>query len=101
MPLSKVRARDSRPFGDGEIEKQREAGRDRLVIRIETGSSAGEWSAIASRLEKKIMSVRPALGDFIKKGTVWPLSIELVKPGTLPRNPKTGKLIRVVDYKGV
>ena len=80
-----------------QMEKQRCEGRDRLVIRVETGVPEAERGALARRLETRILERRPSLREFVKKGTIWPLGIEVVAPGTLPRNPRTGKLIRVVD----
>lgn len=83
--------------GSVRIEKEREAGKDRLVIKIETEVPHENRPALAARFSESFVEARPSLRDFVKKGTVWPVCVELVDTGTLPRNPKTGKLIRVVD----
>lgn len=83
--------------GTVQMEKQREQGRDRLVLRIETELPAPSHGDAAAELEKVILDARPTWRDFTNKGITWPLKIELVTLGGLPRNPRTGKLIRVVD----
>jgi phenylacetate-CoA ligase len=85
--------------GSVQMEKEREEGRDRLVIRVETDATVSERPGLSMRLQSLIEDSRPSLGGFVKKGTVWPVRVELVNPGTLERNPKTGKLIRVKDVR--
>ena len=86
--------------GTVQMEKQREQGRDRLVVRVEAALTAGPRDEAARALEKEILSSRPSLRDFVAKGTTWPLRVEIVGGGTLPRNTRTGKLVRVVDSIG-
>jgi phenylacetate-coenzyme A ligase PaaK-like adenylate-forming protein len=85
--------------GSIRMEKEREEGKDRLVIKIETEVAVSNRPVLANRFAETFVEARPSLRDFVKKGTVWPIRVELVDPGTLPRNPKTGKLIRVVDVR--
>jgi hypothetical protein len=54
---------------------------------------AGVSDAVATAL----MGMRPTLGEQIHKGMVWPVSACLVPPGTIERNPRAGKLVRVKD----
>ncbi len=83
--------------GSLQMHKSRADGRDLLVLRVECDLEGAERDAKAAELVREVMASRPSLNEFIKKGTVWPLKAELVKPGTLPRNSRTGKLIRVID----
>ena len=74
--------------------KTRVDGKDQLTIRIETDAApAGLGDAIGLAL----VSARPTLRDSIQKGTVLPIRVDLVPTGTLERNPRTGKLMRVKD----
>jgi phenylacetate-CoA ligase len=83
--------------GTVQMEKKRVEGRDRLFIRVECELEGQERASKAAALRQAIMESRPSLNEFIKKGTVWPLEVELVSAGSLPRNERTGKLIRVID----
>ncbi len=83
--------------GTVQMQKKRIEGRDQLCIRVECELVDQARSAKATELAREIMASRPSLHEFIEKGTVWPLEVELVAPGTLPRNQRTGKLIRVID----
>ena len=83
--------------GSIQMEKIRDEGRDLLVVRVESDLT-GEASKVASEeLARLILDNRPSLREFIEKGTVWPLKVEVVAPGSLPRNSRTGKLRRVID----
>ena len=94
--VSKVRGL----LGTIQMQKQRDAGRDRLILRVETELPPESYPYKAAELESAMVSERPSFRDFVVKGTVWPLRVELLRPGTLPRNPRTGKLIRVIDSIG-
>ena len=83
--------------GTVQMEKRRLSGKDKLIVRIETDLSAHAFAVAKVQLEKEILEPRPALRDFIRKDSIWPLEIEGVSLGALPRNQRTGKLIRVVD----
>jgi phenylacetate-coenzyme A ligase PaaK-like adenylate-forming protein len=83
--------------GTVQMRKEREAGRDRLVVLVETRVPALARPARASALEREILSRRPTLDKGVAQKAVWPVRVELVGEGRLPRNPRTGKLIRVVD----
>jgi phenylacetate-coenzyme A ligase PaaK-like adenylate-forming protein len=83
--------------GTVQMKKEREAGRDRLVVRVETAADPGEHAALAAALTAAIVEGRPSLRHFIHEGTVWPVRVEVLAPGALERNPRTGKLARVVD----
>ncbi len=83
--------------GAVQMEKQRRDGKDRLAVRVESGADPANHPALARALEEALLSTRPGLRECVEKGTVEPLCIEIVPAESLPRNPKTGKLIRVID----
>ena len=84
-------------LGTVQMIKNRVRGRDQLVVLVETEAPPSEYGDLARRLSQAILEKRPSLREFVKKGTVLPLEITLLKPGSIERNPKTGKLIRVKD----
>lgn len=81
--------------GTVQMQKLRIEGRDQLVIRIETEHSTNQ--NLATRVADQITELRPTLRDHVKKEIVWPVKVELVNPGKIERNVRTGKLIRVKD----
>jgi len=80
-----------------QIEKQREAGMDRLIVRVETSASSENLENLRKRFEEILLANRLSLRDLVKKNMVWPPRCELLTPGSIPRNPRTGKFIRVID----
>jgi phenylacetate-CoA ligase len=86
-----------RPCGNLQMEKQREDGRDRLIIRVETEASPDELESMALAFEEQILKERPTLQGAIARGSVHPLKIELLKPGAIGRSSRTGKMKRVID----
>ncbi len=78
-----------------QIEKRRREGKDELVIRAEAQNI--DNASIVKELEKRILFSRQLLREMIEKKSVSPLKIELVPPGSLPKNQRTGKLIRVIQ----
>lgn len=80
-----------------QMEKKRLQGKDKLILRIETNSDATEHAKMSEILNKIFLAERPSFSEFVKKDQIWPLEIEWLKEGTLPQNPRTGKLIRVID----
>ena len=83
--------------GAVQMEKKREEGRDRLILRVETEAHETRHKQLAQELNQKLVQNRPSLRKFIAEGSVWPLQVELLRPDSLPRNPRTGKLLRVID----
>ncbi|MGE0174899.1 MAG: phenylacetate--CoA ligase family protein [Oligoflexales bacterium] len=83
--------------GTIQLEKLRLEGKDQLIVRVETEADKGSWDQIAQKLATIIVDNRPTLRKAISNKSVWPIKVELMGLNTLPRNPKTGKLIRVID----
>jgi phenylacetate-coenzyme A ligase PaaK-like adenylate-forming protein len=80
-----------------QMQKSRIDGKDLLTIRIEAELDPAQYHGAVERLQEMILNDRPSFRDFIKKGTIAPLKIELLRPGKLALNSRTGKLIRVID----
>ncbi len=95
--LLKVTAQFSELSGSIQIQKSRLEGKDQLIIRIESEISEGQIPSLTDRLKEQILEDRPSLRDFIYKKSIAPILIEIVPPGRLHLNPRTGKLIRVID----
>lgn len=84
-------------LGSVQMQKQRDRGRDRLVIRVESDAQPRDFNALARRLQEHIRAQRPTLRKAEAEKMIWPVTVEILKSGRLPRNPRTGKLIRVID----
>jgi phenylacetate-CoA ligase len=85
--------------GSVQMEKVRLDGRDQLVVRVESRLALPlqELNSIGRRLEEQILADRPTLRMLVEKKVIWPSKVEIVPEGSLKRNPRTGKLIRVID----
>jgi phenylacetate-coenzyme A ligase PaaK-like adenylate-forming protein len=83
--------------GTIQLEKIRHQGKDKLVVRVECERNEIEWQDINIKLADLIVRDRPTLKKAIQNQSVWPIDVHCCKLNSLPRNPKTGKLIRVID----
>lgn len=83
-----------------QMEKKRVDGRDLLIIRVETKEKdvSDEWIKTTEKiLAQNLTQRRPSLREAVSKNSVWPIKVEILKPGAIARNVRTGKLIRVID----
>ncbi|MEU5540541.1 phenylacetate--CoA ligase family protein, partial [Streptomyces sp. NPDC020362] len=78
---------------------RRSIGRDGLVLRLATGEPGGGDAALADAVVAAVLAQRPLYRDAIAAGHVNPLTVERVRHRDLTVNPRTGKLIRVVDER--
>lgn len=85
--------------GTVQIEKARERGRDRLIVRVESRVAPSRRAGLARSLGAALLARRPTLRKLVEEKFIWPVAVELKAPGELPRNPRTGKLNRVVDLE--
>ncbi|MCX5275986.1 phenylacetate--CoA ligase family protein [Streptomyces virginiae] len=81
-------------------------GRDGLVLRLATapgdearGPVAGDRAALAEAVVTELETVRPLYPDSVRAGFVHPLSVEWARHRDLAVNPRTGKLVRVLDAR--
>ncbi|MBI5209766.1 MAG: hypothetical protein HY927_07340 [Elusimicrobia bacterium] len=85
--------------GSVQMRKERGGGVDRLVVAVETDAPKTARGRLREALARAIVAQRPTLAKAIADGSVRPVGVELLRPGALPRNPRTGKLVRVVDAR--
>ena len=85
--------------GSVQMEKVRKDGRDLLVVRVESRIPLSEdmKTSISDRLGAQILADRPTLRTLVEKKVIWAPEVEIVVEGSLKRNPRTGKLVRVID----
>uniref|UniRef100_A0AAU2K1B9 Phenylacetate--CoA ligase family protein n=1 Tax=Streptomyces sp. NBC_00049 TaxID=2903617 RepID=A0AAU2K1B9_9ACTN len=81
-------------------------GRDGLVLRLATapgddarGQVTGGRQELAEAVVAELESVRPLYPDSVRAGFVHPLSVEWARHRDLTVNPRSGKLVRVLDER--
>lgn len=63
------------------------------------GQAAGGREALAEAVVAELETVRPLYPDSVRAGFVHPLSVEWARHRDLAVNPRTGKLVRVLDER--
>ncbi|MGW9373470.1 phenylacetate--CoA ligase family protein [Streptomyces xanthophaeus] len=81
-------------------------GRDGLVLRLATapgddapGAGTEGRAALARAVITELERVRPLYPDSVRAGFVHPLSVEWARHRDLTVNPRSGKLVRVLDER--
>ncbi|GGP32812.1 phenylacetate--CoA ligase family protein [Streptomyces melanogenes] len=77
-------------------------GRDGLVLRLATAPGDDDPAALAllaKAVVTELESARPLYPDSVSTGFVHPLSVEWARHRDLAVNPRTGKLVRVLDER--
>lgn len=76
-------------------------GRDGLVLRLASAPHAerGSLQPLARAVVSQLEAARPLYRDSVRAGFVHPLSVEWVCHGALAVNPRSGKLVRVLDER--
>ncbi|MCX5589044.1 phenylacetate--CoA ligase family protein [Streptomyces erythrochromogenes] len=83
-------------------------GRDGLVLRLATAPGdehdpdrreADRRESLARAVVAELESVRPLYPDSVRAGFVHPLSVEWARHRDLAVNPRSGKLVRVLDER--
>ncbi|MBI4348114.1 MAG: AMP-binding protein [Elusimicrobia bacterium] len=70
-----------------------------LRVRVERLGSAAPASDLAERLGRALRDASLELRDSIARGWLEAPAVEVLAPGALPRQPRTGKIRRVVDLR--
>lgn len=73
--------------------------RDRLRLRLAVTTPQARSGADGTRVREALYAQRPMFADLIDAGVVHPLEVEWTTPAALLTNPRTGKLLRVVDRR--
>ncbi|MER5639086.1 phenylacetate--CoA ligase family protein [Kitasatospora sp. NPDC002227] len=75
--------------------------RDELVLRLARNSAASEAArtALTAALAGQLAETRPMFADHAERGLIHPLAVEWVEPDALAYNPRSGKLVRLIDER--
>lgn len=77
-------------------------GRDGLVLRLATAPGDDDPAGLeplAKGVVTELETARPLYPDSVRAGFVHPLSVEWVRHRDLAVNPRSGKLVRVLDER--
>ncbi|MEV4434909.1 phenylacetate--CoA ligase family protein [Streptomyces sp. NPDC049585] len=77
-------------------------GRDGLVLRLATAPGDADEAGLevlAKSIVTHLDEVRPLYPDSVRAGHVHPVTVEWVRHGDLTVNPRSGKLVRVIDER--
>ncbi|MEU4832165.1 hypothetical protein [Streptosporangium sp. NPDC023615] len=82
-----------------QLVQRRWDGKDGLVLRLAHACAGEPPAELTRRLVDAVHEARPLYPDHAGEGFIHPLSIEWVRPSGLVTNPRTGKLVQVVDER--
>jgi hypothetical protein len=68
-----------------------------LAVRIETPAKASP--ELEARVRRALLARTEKLSERLAEGTLKALVIDLLRPGQLARNPRTGKLKSPLDER--
>lgn len=77
-------------------------GRDQLVLRLATApgdDDPAELDVLAKSIVAELSDARPLYPDSVRAGFVHPLAVEWARHRDLVVNPRSGKLVRVIDER--
>ncbi|MFI1970734.1 AMP-dependent synthetase [Streptomyces cinnamoneus] len=77
-------------------------GRDGLVLRLATAPGDDDpagLEVLAKAVVTELDEARPLYPDSVRAGHVHPLAVEWARHGDLVVNPRSGKLVRVIDER--
>ncbi|RZS43599.1 phenylacetate-CoA ligase [Herbihabitans rhizosphaerae] len=88
----------SRMVAGMQVVLRRMDAKDQLVLRVACQLIDPErfTADIADELDR----VRPMFADHVERGLIAPLAVELTGPDGLAINPRSGKLVRLIDERG-
>uniref|UniRef100_Q07JQ3 long-chain-fatty-acyl-CoA reductase n=1 Tax=Rhodopseudomonas palustris (strain BisA53) TaxID=316055 RepID=Q07JQ3_RHOP5 len=72
---------------------------DQLLVRVEREASASDDAALGERLADYLRHSTKELKTFLERKLIGGISVEVVAPGDLPRNPRTGKVRLVIEER--
>jgi phenylacetate-CoA ligase len=78
------------------VQRRRDA-KDELVLRI--GGEVSEPERLAEAISTRFDELRPMFGEHVRAGLINPLVVEFVPAGLIKVNPRSGKIIRLVDER--
>lgn len=99
---------EDRQIGDAQVVLRHRDERDELVLRLAhaapaagsaTETSRRDQDRLAGRIAGRLDALRPMFADHVRRGLVHPLAVEWVEADGLTVNPRTGKLVRLIDER--
>jgi phenylacetate-coenzyme A ligase PaaK-like adenylate-forming protein len=72
---------------------------DQLIVRVEREASAADAAALGERLAEHLRHSTKELKTFLERKLIGGIAVEVVAPGGLPRNPRTGKVRLVLEER--
>lgn len=73
--------------------------KDRCRLRVALSDAHAANDQLAAAVVGALYQERPLFLEALEKGLIHPLVLEWVKAGELRNNPRTGKLIRILDQR--
>lgn len=73
--------------------------RDRLTLRLAVAAPQERSDADSTRVRDALYAERHMFPGLVDGGVLHPLAVEWIAPSALHTNPRTGKLLRVVDRR--
>lgn len=73
--------------------------RDRCTLRIAVAEPDQVPATLSDAIRNALAEQRPMLAELAGKGVIHPLEVEWLRPDALTINPRTGKMLRVVDIR--
>ncbi|MFA6318463.1 MAG: acyl-CoA reductase [Elusimicrobiota bacterium] len=84
------------PVSALQVAASNDARGESLVVRVET---AAKTEGLASRMRAALLSSMEKLAERLAEGGLQAVAVELHRPGTLPRNQRSGKLKSLSDER--
>ncbi|SDZ11861.1 phenylacetate-CoA ligase [Amycolatopsis xylanica] len=73
--------------------------KDQLVLRF--ASDATDRAAVLETLSAQVDEISPRFADHVARGIIQPLAVEWVTPSEIAVNPRTSKVLRLIDERPV
>ena len=73
--------------------------KEKLTVRVEATQPEENYEELASRTRQALLDHDPELDLVVRENWLGALEVQVVAPGKLPRNPRTGKIRKVTDNR--
>ncbi|MER7859101.1 AMP-binding protein [Amycolatopsis japonica] len=78
---------------------RRVQSKDQLVLRFASG--AADRDAVLKTLSAEVNEISPRYADHVARGIIQPLAVEWVEASEIVINPRTSKVVRLIDERPV
>ncbi len=73
--------------------------KEKLTIKIEALQKQDDYSSLSQKAYNALLSHDPELELVVKEKWLGDLIVEVIPPNSIPRNPRTGKIKKVIDKR--